>query len=147
MNVDPNASIDELAPAVDVPPANSPLPPAFGNGGAQAPLGITLAGLSAAPFMMGDFFGGGLANLSGTQTVRFSQHARGSILSGGPGSTSSILGFEFGTDPIGNDVFTTGIGQDLVGAPDGADTFVIAEPLPTSQAPTAAARAARRTAS
>ncbi|MCG8650902.1 MAG: hypothetical protein MI861_13775, partial [Pirellulales bacterium] len=33
-----------------------------------------------------------------------------------------------------NDIFTTGVGQDLVGAPDGADTFAIAEPLPPNDA-------------
>ncbi len=140
LNFDPNASIDDLAPPPPPPPiAAPPAPPALsGQGrGSQASLGLTFGSLSAAPFMMGDFFGGGLANFSGSQTVRYSGYAPGTILSGSPGSATSILGFEFGTDMIGNDVFSTGVGQDLAGAPDGADTFNIAEPLPGGDAPTA----------
>ena len=41
---------------------------------------------------------------------------------------------EFGTDIAPNDVFTTGIGSDLAGADGFADSFVIAEPLPPSDA-------------
>jgi hypothetical protein len=136
LNFDPNASIDDLAPPP--PPPIMPPPPRSSSQGfvSQSSLGITFGSLSAAPFMMGDFFGGGLANVSGSQTVRYAAHAPGSIISGSPGSASSIIGFEFGFDTTGNDVFTIGLGQDLAGAPDGADTFNIAEPLPPTDAPT-----------
>lgn len=131
LNFDPNAPIDDLAP----PPVPLPPPPSANRAlPSQFRLGVTQASASAAPFMMGDFFGNGLANVFGSQTVRFQMHAPGIILAGGPGLATSTLGFEFGTDPFPNDVFTIGVGQDLVNAPDGADTFNIAEPLPPNDA-------------
>ncbi len=135
LNVDPNATIDQLAPPPSPPPVNVPPPPSGSLSGAGlGSLGLVGASFSASPNMLGDFFGGGLAQVSGTQRVFFQRHAAGIILSATPpGAANGILGFEFGTDLIPNDVFTTGLGVDTVGL-DGADTFVIAEPLPPNDA-------------
>lgn len=85
--------------------------------------------------MQGDFFAGGLAAVTGIQTVAFSQHAPGFILTGTPGDPNATLAFEVGADLIPNDIFTVGIGMDLDPGTDGnADTFVIAEPVPPSDA-------------
>jgi hypothetical protein len=89
--------------------------------------------------MIGDFFGGGFSGFFGSQTVTFSGYSPGEILSGVPGGANSTLAFEFGTDAAPNDIFTTGVGQDLAGADGGADTFAILEPVPPTDAPTAPA--------
>ncbi len=131
----PNVPINQLAP-----PA---LPPTTGNFGGALPttLGATAGSYSAAPNMIGDIFGGGFSVFSGSQTVNFADYAAGTILNqgmgGGPGSANSILAFEFGTDIVPNDIFTTGTGLDTVGGGDGADTFSISEPIPPSDAMTA----------
>ena len=102
-------------------------------------LGATAGSFSAAPTMIGDFFGGGFSTLSGSQTVSFARFARANNISagGGPGSANSILAFEVGTDTVFNDVFSIGTGLDVAGGGDGADTFTINEPVPPSDAPTA----------
>jgi hypothetical protein len=88
--------------------------------------------------MIGDFFGGGLSALSGAQSVLFSGYAPGINISpfGGPGSVNSQMAFEFGSDIIFDDVFTTGVGTDVAGG-SGADTFSLLEPVPPSNAQTA----------
>ena len=136
LNVDPNATIDQLNPPQAPTPPAAPQIPADGFGGSDlAGFGLTAVSYSSAPNIMGDFFGGGLATITGTQTIFFQDHAPGIILSPtGPGAANAILGFEFGNDVVPNDVFTTGVGQDTVGFPDGADTFSLAEPLPPNDA-------------
>ena len=131
LNTNPNATIDQLV----TPPANRLAVPSAATGlGGRPSLGVVSASLSSAPFVMGDFFGGGLAFFGGRQTVSFQQHAPGAILAGGPGDPNSIIAFEFGTDTTPNDVFTQAPGLDLANPGDGADTFVILEPIPPSDA-------------
>ena len=97
--------------------------------------GATQGAYAFDPTIIGDFFGGGFSNFQGTQTVTFAQTLSGEILSGGSGSPTSIIAFEVGSDSPHNDIFTSGTGFDSSG--NGAiDTFFLAEPLPTSDAPT-----------
>ncbi len=133
LNADPNADISDLVPPPPVPPPAPPRPTANRR---RAGLGATAAGFSSAPTMIGDLFGGGLSTISGGQTIPFSGYSSGTILSGGPGQANSQLVFEFGSDIVPDDVFTTGLGLDLAGNDGFADTFQIAEPLPPSDAPT-----------
>lgn len=138
----PGAAPNAFPGAANSPFGNLPAPTGgLGNqslsaGGAAAALGATSASYSAAPNMIGDIFGGGFSSFSGSQTVTFNNHVPGFILSGSPGTSSSLLGFEYGNDSVPNDVFTQGLGTDASG--DGqADTFSISEPLPPNDAPTA----------
>jgi hypothetical protein len=137
LNVDPNANINELVPPpVPIAPVPvAPVPaPANANVARQAGLGATAGAFSAAPNMIGDLFGGGLSTFGGSQQVFFSGHSPGTILSGGPGQANSILAFEFGGDIVPDDIFTSGLGQDLAGNDGQADTFAISEPLPPNGA-------------
>ncbi len=130
--VTPNLPINQLAPP---PAANFQN---FGNAALPASLGATAGSFSAAPNMIGDFFGGGTSILSGSQTVVFEGYAAGNDLSPSqiPGAFTADLAFEFGTDIVPNDIFTiSGSGQDLDGSNDGfADTFDIFEPIPPNDA-------------
>ncbi|EMI16387.1 putative secreted protein [Rhodopirellula maiorica SM1] len=88
------------------------------------------------PTIIGDFFGGGFSSFQGTQTVTFSHLLPGTILpGGGVGSPNSTIAFEVGNDVPHNDIFTTGTGFDSSGN-GSIDTFFLAEPLPSSDAPT-----------
>ncbi|GAA5508074.1 hypothetical protein [Novipirellula caenicola] len=98
--------------------------------------GATHGSFSSTPTVIGDFFGGGFSSFAGTQTVTFSHLLPGTILpGGGAGSPNSTIAFEFGNDIPHNDLFTTGTGFDSSGN-GSIDTFFLAEPLPTSDAPT-----------
>ena len=124
--VDPGAT---LPPQLRNVPAQT-----FGN--LSSTFGATAGSFSAAPTLMGDFFGGGFSAFSGTQTVTFRLTGPGFILNGSPGASNSTLAYEFGNDIVPNDIFTTGLGNDASG--DGnADTFSILEPVPPTDAPTA----------
>ncbi|MGB7347756.1 MAG: hypothetical protein WBD20_26265 [Pirellulaceae bacterium] len=137
---DPQQSLPPFEQAVN-PPAQQPFTAPSANLASSLPagLGVTAGSFSAAPTMIGDFFGGGLSSLSGSQTVSFSRYARANNISGlgGPGSPNSVLAFEVGSDTIFDDLFSTGTGTDVAGGGDGADTFSITEPVPPSDAPTA----------
>ncbi|KAA5543899.1 hypothetical protein FYK55_11075 [Roseiconus nitratireducens] len=102
----------------------------------SAALGATRESFSAAPTAIGDFFGGGLSAFGGVQRVNNSYILSGNLLSGGPGQANAILGFDLPPNlRPPDDLFTTGLGIDASG--DGnPDTFALAEPLPTSDAPT-----------
>ena len=90
---------------------------------------------SASPTSIGDFLGGGLTGFNGQVRITTQLTVAGNILSGGPGVPSSIIGFDVGGNRPPDDIFTSGNGIDLSG--DGLpDTFVIVEPLPTSDAST-----------
>lgn len=131
LNVDPNANINDL-----IQP-QAPLPPAGGqnlNAGRAQGLGATAGSYSSAPNMIGDIFGTGLSSFGGSQTVSFSGYAAGVITSGAPGSATSDLAFEFGTDTVPNDIFNDPPGFDLAGGDGAADTFAIREPLPPNDA-------------
>jgi hypothetical protein len=132
LNVDPNADIDDLVQPQ--PPPAAPTQAQDFNTNRQRGLGLTAGSFSSAPTMIGDFFGGAVSSFSGTITVPFTGYSPGTILSGGPGLSTSTLAFEFGTDIVPNDVFTTGLGSDLAGADGFADSFAIAEPLPPNDA-------------
>ncbi|WP_162273188.1 hypothetical protein [Rubripirellula obstinata] len=99
--------------------------------------GATRESFSSAPTIMGDSPGGVVKGLRGSITLRRQITAQGFNLSGTPGTPGAVVGFDaspFGGSP--SDVFTTGLGTDVSG--DGltnVDTFSIAEPLPTSDAP------------
>lgn len=123
------------------PIAPQPFNPPSANLASSVPssFGATAGSFSAAPTMMGDFFGGGFSTLRGSQTVFFSDYGTSAIIAGGPGQTNSTLAFELGADLAPNDIFTTGVGQDLAGADGQADTFSILEPVPPTDAPTAPA--------
>ncbi|MEM6979943.1 MAG: hypothetical protein AAF539_09770 [Planctomycetota bacterium] len=132
---DQNQPIDLVDPLADQPPA--PLPNANFASSNLSGLGITQGSFSAAPTMIGDFFGGGFTQFSGSQTVVFDGYARGNNLGPGPdGSANTTIAYEFGTDIAFDDTFSTGIGLDAIGT-DGADTFTILEPVPPTDAPTA----------
>ncbi len=133
LNFNPNAPINDLAPP---PPGSLSLPQtAQGVGGRASRLGATSSSFSGSPTIMGDFFGNGLGTISGTQVVSFGQHSAGTILTPtSPGAGNATIVFEFGGDVVPNDIFTVGVGQDLVTPTDGADTFMIAEPLPPNDA-------------
>ncbi|MGI9474059.1 MAG: hypothetical protein ACR2NZ_21140, partial [Rubripirellula sp.] len=138
LNVDPNASIDDLVAPNAPQAANAPPTSAADFGaGRQRGLGATRGSFSSAPNMIGDIFGGSFSTFGGSQTVRFSEHAAGTVF-GADGGFNSTIAFEFGTDITPNDVFTTGMGADLNIPPpsmDGnADTYAIAEPLPPNDA-------------
>ncbi|WP_442509292.1 hypothetical protein SH528x_000858 [Novipirellula sp. SH528] len=107
----------------------------FDNNPGFSDFGATQGSYSFDPTIIGDFFGGGFSNFQGTQTVTFAQTLSGDILSGGPGSASSIIAYEVGMDSPHNDIFTSGTGFDSSGN-GSIDTFFLAEPLPTSDAPT-----------
>lgn len=131
LNVDPAAPIDALTPppATAINPANISLP-------GRAAAGAAVGSFSAAPTIMGDFFGIGLSQFSGGQTQTFSEHASGTILSGVRGDPNAIIAFEFGLDTAPNDIFTDGQNGDAfdVSGDSIVDTFAIAEPLPGSDA-------------
>ena len=143
LNVDPNADIQDLLPPAPpvppppVPPPPTSAPPALG-GAALGGLGAASGGFSSAPNMIGDLFGGGVSTIVGTDVVPFSGYANGDVLTLPVvnGSPNARLVFEFGGDPVPDDVFTTGTGMDLAGGDGFADTFALAEPLPPSDAPT-----------
>jgi hypothetical protein len=133
LNINPNATIDQLgqpAPPTTPPPA----PPAQRANANFAARGATAGAFASAPMMFGDLFGGSFAGFGGSQTIFFNRHSAGTILAGSPGASGSILAFEFGSDSVPNDVFTTGSGSDFAGADGFADTFSIAEPLPPNDA-------------
>jgi len=134
---DPNARIEDLVAPL---PAFQPLggQPAGGAPRSALPagLGATASSFSAAPNMMGDFFGGGLSRASIRETSSFSNVLSGTVLSGGDGDAAAILAFEVGADTLPNDLFTTGIGIDASGDAN-PDTFQILEPIPPSDALTA----------
>lgn len=131
LNVDPNANINDIP----VPPAPAP-PPSAPSGASRAGLGATAGSFSSAPTMIGDFQGGGLGQIGGIATQNFSFQAPGSYIFGSPGSQNATIAYEVGSDLIPNDVFTTGLGQDLLGSDGQFDTFSILEPIPPSDAPT-----------
>lgn len=149
-------SDDQVAPPAISEPFANPLPnqtpdnfappaaPAANAGrGAQglsrgsalgASLGITADSFSAAPTMMGDFFGSGLSMLGAPKTVITAFHSPGTLLSGS--GSSATLAFDFGTGTP-NDIFTiAGSGADGSGD-NQVDTFDIFEPIPPTDAPTA----------
>ncbi|GAA5508075.1 hypothetical protein [Novipirellula caenicola] len=97
--------------------------------------GATRGSYSFDPTIIGDFFGGGFSSFQGTQTVTFNQLLSGDIQSGFAGSPNSIIAFEVGGDFPHDDIFTTGTGFDSSGN-GSIDTFFLAEPLPSSDAPT-----------
>lgn len=106
-------------------------------GGNLASLGVAAGSLSAAPFMTGDLFGGGVSQLSGVDRRTFSDVVPGFILNGEPGGSSdALLGFAYGGGSP-DDVFTVGQGMDRAGGDGFADQFAIAEPIPPSDASTA----------
>ncbi len=111
-------------------------PSQFDTDPGYSDFGATQGSFSSTPTVIGDFFGGGFSGFQGTQTVTFAHLLPGNIQAGGsPGSPNSIIAFEIGGDFPHDDIFTTGTGFDSSG--NGAiDTFFLAEPLPTSDAPT-----------
>ena len=120
-------------PGASLPPELQSVPPQdFGD--FSSSFGATAGSFSAAPTMMGDFFGGGFGAFSGVQTVTYELRGPGFIVAGNPGAANSTLAFEFGNDIVPDDILTTGLGQDISG--DGnADTFNILEPVPPTDAP------------
>ena len=144
LNTTPNAPISDLVPPAPGLPGAGGFPGA-GNGlGGPVPnlsnnrfgAGSSRGSFASAPTMMGDFFGGGFSQFGGSQTVSFSQHADATLLSGSPGDSDAILGFEFGGDVVPNDIFTNGNsadGMDLSGD-SFIDTLGLSEPIPPSDA-------------
>ncbi|GAA4463927.1 hypothetical protein [Novipirellula rosea] len=107
----------------------------FDNNPGFSDFGATRGSYSFDPTIIGDFFGGGFSSFQGTQTVTFNQLLPGNIQSGGAGLPNSVIAFEVGGDFPHDDIFTTGTGFDSSGN-GSIDTFFLAEPLPTSDAPT-----------
>jgi hypothetical protein len=119
------APSDLQAPTADM--AEDLLADSYGTGyGAQ----------SAAPNMIGDFFGGSAQRIVLRNTVPFSLHVRGFLAPGspgGPGASNAVLIYEAGSGPP-NDFTTAGPGVDASGDTF-ADTFPISEPIPPNDSP------------
>ncbi|MGE0760709.1 MAG: hypothetical protein AB7F89_14655 [Pirellulaceae bacterium] len=128
----PQPPSDTAPPAGETPPTDQGLGDELFNDSLGSGYGYE----SAAPNLIGDFFGGGSQRVLITNTVPFSLHVRGTITSGLPGSPTATLIFE-NANSLGpaNDFATNGVGTDASG--DGqADTFPITEPIPPNDSPT-----------
>lgn len=126
----PDTAAQDAAAAPQVPPASDL------TSGLGTSLGVTAGSFSAAPNMIGDLFGGGLATTGVGQSVTTRLFTRGFVISPSslPDQSDAILAFEAnGGTP--DDFFSSGSGTDASG--DGvADTFSITEPLPPNEVPT-----------
>lgn len=120
--------------AGEAPPAGTE--PDYGE--LAGSFGAAAGAPSAAPNIIGDFFGGGARQITIRHSVPLSFFARGFLAGnspGGFGSPDAVLVFETGAGSP-NDFATNGPGTDASG--DGyADTFPVSEPLPPSDAPVA----------
>ncbi len=135
---DPDAATDTETDAADPEPLPDDFgdfdPAAFDLDSTLASAGVQRGSFSSAPTMTGDFFGGGLAQVFGTQTQSFGYTLPGVIINGaGPGASNAVIGFGINGPP--SDIFTTGTGIDS-NNDQNIDRFSILEPIPPSSAGT-----------